>query len=358
MGGTVELQPVAKHRSCTQAHPMDMTIRKLAKMAGTSYSTVSRALNDSPLVKSETKSRIQSLARHLGYQVNFSAKSLATGMRMIVGVVYPYHTLRPYQSAYTAQVIDQIRRALDQFGFDTLVAGYGDSRRPEEDITRLIRNKKVDGLVVFGHEISESRIALLEELGYPFILVNPAPDQTTESCHQIRIDQQYGGYLAGKRLIEAGRRNLLVFTEGTREFKARTEGFLRAISEAGASTQVSSDQIILENGLYETAYDTVEKKIDWIRRFDGIFVQSDLSSIGVLNCLLDYALEVPREISIVGFDDIQWARYTRPRLTTVHQPVEKVVERVSNGIVDLIRGNRDERIFLELQPVLADRDSC
>jgi Transcriptional regulators len=188
---------------------MDLTIRKLAQLAGTSYSTVSRALNDSPLVKDSTKRRIRRLAQDLGYQVDFSARSLATGMRMIVGVVYPYHTLRPHESMYTSQAIDRIRIALSSHGFDTLTAGYAEDGGPREDIARLIREKKADALLVFGHEVSDRQIAELRELGAEFLLINPPPRSSVDACHHISIDHEYGGFLAGRRLVEASRTRLL-----------------------------------------------------------------------------------------------------------------------------------------------------
>lgn len=334
---------------------MELNIRKLAQLAGTSYSTVSRALNDSPLVKDSTKQRIRRLARDLGYQIDFSARSLATGMRMIVGVVYPYHSLRPHESMYTSQAIDRIRIALSQQGFDTLTAGYADDAGPGEDIARLIRQKKVDGLLVFGHEISDRQIAQLHELDASFLLINPPPRPVADACSHISIDHEHGGYLAGKRLIAAGRGRLLCVREDTMQFEARTAGFARAAEEAGRSIET----LILTDGRFETAYRTVLEQMTRVRRFDGIFVESDTSSIGVLNALLDNGVAVPGDVSIVGYDDIQWSRYSRPALTTVHQPVEEVAELAAEGIVALMAAEeRDERLQRRLQPVLVDRESC
>jgi len=334
-----------------------MTIRKIAKLAGTSYSTVSRALNDSPLVAPDTKQRIAQIAHELGYQINASARGLATGIKTIIGIVYPFHSLRPYESVYTNQAIDLIRKELSRYHFDTLIAGYDkDSRIDGDDITRLVRQKKVDGLVIFGQEISAQQIKALKKTGFPFLLVNPPLLREARSCHQIGIDHRHGGYLAGSRLVETGRRQLLCLTEDSLQFCLRTEGFIEAISSGKQPTHWKT--MLLENGLYETAYEFVHANIQNIRQFDGIFVQSDISSIGVLNCLRDHGISVPEDIAIVGFDDIQWAQYARPSLTTVHQPKDEVAAIATEIIMELIAGEVRTPIRKQLKPVLVIRESC
>lgn len=333
---------------------MDMTIRKIAQLAGTSYSTVSRALNDSPLVKESTRERIQNLANNLGYQINFSARSLATGIRGIVGVVYPYHSLRPYESAFTREVVDRIRRALDCFDMDTLIAGFGVNPDETDDITRLFRQKKVDGLITLGYELSDDQIAILKGFDQPFLLLNPAPDRHFSDCHHIRVDQHYGGFLAGERLLKAGRTKLLNITESSKQFQVRSEGFRSACD----TSDVSISEFVLPDGTYETAYDTIAAQMGEIRKYNGIFAHSDLASIGVLNCLIDNGVDVPGDISVIGYDDIEWAKYTRPALTTIHQPLEEMVELATESIVRLIENADDSVVDEILRPAIADRRSC
>jgi LacI family transcriptional regulator len=349
---------------------MDLNIRKLAQLAGTSYSTVSRALNDSPLVKETTKRRIQDLARQLGYHLDFSAKSLATGMRMIVGILYPYHSLRPYESVYTSQAIGRMRHALSRHGLDALIAGFGSGGGPEDDIIRLVRQKKADGLIVFGYEVSDSQIDALLSLDTPVLLINPAPSATLKRCNRIRIDHEYGGYLAGHHLVNRGRRRLLCVSEEGRQFDVRTDGFRRAIAAAEPAKETKParplesppaptlEMMTLENGLYETAYEATARRLSFVRAFDGIFVQSDVSAFGVLNCLLDNGVDVPEEISVIGYDDIEWARYSRPALTTIHQPVQEVAHRATESIVAMIAGGQTRLLSETLQPALVERESC
>ena len=334
----------------------DLNIRKLAEIAGTSYSTVSRALNDSPLVKEATKQRIQELARSLGYHLDFSAKSLATGMRMIVGILYPFHSLRPYESVYTSLAISRMRNALSRHGMDVLIAGFGNGAAPEDDITRLVRQKKADGLIVFGYEVSDEQIEALSNLPAPFLLINPSPSAAVQGRHTIRIDHERGGFLAAQHLIEAGRRRLVCVSEKGVQFDVRTAGFRRAIEDSGES--ISLDFVYLDNGLYETAYRTTEKSLGVLAGCDGLFVQSDISAFGVMNCLLDRGWKIPDDVSIVGYDDIEWAQYSRPSLTTIHQPVQEVARLATEGIVSMITQGRTELFCETLQPALVNRESC
>ncbi len=250
---------------------------------------------------------------------------------------------------------DSIRKQLSRSHFDTLVAGYeSNDQGSGDDITRLLRQRKVDGLVIFGQEISSAQIEALRNTGFPFLLVNPPPLQIVESCHHIRIDHHFGGYLAGQKLLEKAHRKLLCLSEASFQFQLRTQGFLEAIQESNIEWEV----MLLADGLYETAYEFISLHIDTIRSFDGILVQSDISSIGVLNCLLDHYVPVPEAISIIGFDDIQWARYTRPSLTTVPHPRDEVTALATQIIMAEITEEAVVPIQKELKPVLVCRESC
>ena len=116
--------------------------------------------------------------------------------------------------------------------------------------------------------------------------------------------------------------------------------------------------INLPDGAYRSAYDLAAERGTELTQYDGLFVGSDISALGVMNGLLDRGIRVPEEIAIIGFDDIEWARYARPALTTVHQPRREVAAAAAHHIIALVNDSDDDTISTVFQPRVISRESC
>lgn len=332
-----------------------MTIRELAKLTGKSYATVSRALNDNPKVALKTKEDIKRIAREAGYNINAGAKSLATGIHMTVGVLYPYQHLRAVESVYTVRLTHLIRNELTKYGFDTLIHGYDTIGEDTTEVTRLVRQKKVDGLLIMGYEITEE--AVLETARYTdrFLLINPVHEPWVRQYDHIMIDHYHGGALAARALLERGQRKLATVAEESPQFRVRMDGFL---SEACKVSGVTVSHFRLDSGSYEDAYRLGTAQAGELKDVDGVFVQSDNSAFGILNALQDGGIKVPGDVSIIGYDDVDWCAYSRPSLSTIHQPKTDVAVMAVKAITSRVLHGKEGQVMAMLKPHYVQRESC
>jgi LacI family transcriptional regulator len=333
-----------------------MNIRELARKAGTSYTTVSRALNNSPLVAEETRKRILALAGELGYQINDTARSLATGIRMTVGVMYPYHSLRRVESLYTTEVVHTLREELQVRGFDTMITGYDTVSEDLSSFTRLARQKKVDGLIVIGSEISQGAIEAVSQLADAVFLINPERDEWASKFPRVRIDDYYGGVLAGEQFLQRGISSVTVLMQEAPLFALRRKGFSDTISLGNPEAAIST--IYLPEGSYETAYEFTRKQFGKLAESRGLFVIPDKSAFGVMNALQDNGVSIPRDIAIIGYDDVEGCLYCRPSLSTIHQPRSQAAVLAAQYMESAILRHDSGRHNYLLKPTYVQRSSC
>ncbi len=332
-----------------------MTIRELAKLTNTSYSTVSRALNDNPKVARETKERIKNVAEQAGYQINASAQSLATGIHRTIGILYPYHSLRAVESIYTVNLMQMLRGELAIQGFDTLIQGYDTIGEDVFHLTRLVRQKKVDALLIIGYEITEEAVIEVAKYTDKFILINPIHDAWVERYDRIMIDHHYGGELAAEVLVAKGRKTLIAIAENSPQFQERIKGFTTIVH---IYPGISFSRLVLPSGTFSGAYKFVESHLEELQEADGLFIQSDNSAFGVMNGLLDHGVKIPYDISIVGYDDVDWCDYSRPALSTIHQPKTNVVEAAAQTITSWVLHGKNGSFRGTFKPSFIERKSC
>jgi LacI family transcriptional regulator len=332
-----------------------MTIRELAKLTGKSYSTVSRALNNSPKISKESREMIQRIAGEMGYQINAGAKSLATGIHMTIGILYPYQHLREVESVYTIRLMHALRDELAKRNFDTLISGYDTIGEDLSLLTRLVKQKKVDGLLIVGYEISEEAALETAKSTDRFILINPAHKEWIRNYNHIMIDHAYGGRLAAGALIRKGCRRLGAVAEDAPQFLERIDGFF---SETDKHSGISSRQFHLPSGSYQAAYRFGLDHLQKLKQVDGVFVQSDNSAFGIMNALQDSGLNIPGDIAIIGYDDVDWCEYSRPGLSTIHQPRTDAARLAADSITSWVLDGKSDGVAGILRPNYVERESC
>ncbi|MFP3959909.1 MAG: LacI family DNA-binding transcriptional regulator [Spirochaetaceae bacterium] len=348
---------------------MRANLRRIAAIAGTSHTTVSRALNNSPRVAPETRDRILAIARELDYGIHAGARSLSTGLHQTVGVLYAYHRVRHIKSSYTFQLIQAIREELAQKGFDTLINGFApraprDPRQTQgigaddDEVTRLIRQRKVDGLLVIGYEIPDDVVRKITSVTDNCLLVNPAHDDWAEHVSTVRVDHRHGGALAADALLAAGCKRLSTMGEDDPQHHERLAGFRRRLARTRQAAYDSDSHFLVPDLSYENAYDTAIKNMDTLRGSDGVFAASDVCAAAVSNALQDAGRGVPEDIAVIGYDDVEWARFCRPSLTTIHQPVEEVAAVAATELVGRVVDASRERCRRVFLPRLVRRGSC
>lgn len=327
-----------------------MNIRKIAEKAGTSHTTVSRALNDSPLVAEKTKERIKKIADELGYELNANAKSLATGIRMTIAILYPYSTLRKIASQHTSELIQTLRSVLRTYQFDCIVNGYDFVGEHISEMTRLVREKKVDGIIVLGYELTDEALNALKNTTDKIVLINPNPGLKMTDCSRILLGNEQGGILAYEELRQIGSDHLYVISHERPQYRVRAQSYLNEMQAD------ESHLWLVESDTFEAAYDFIKQNPEKLTHCKGIFVVSDIMAFGVCKAIIELGYRIPEDIAVVGYDDIEWSSYCTPTLTTIHQPRTEVVNEAARLIVEAVRKEPLTETIL-LTPRLIKRES-
>ncbi|MFP4373966.1 MAG: LacI family DNA-binding transcriptional regulator [Spirochaetaceae bacterium] len=335
-----------------------ITMKDLARMAGTSLSTVSRSLNDSPSISERTKTRIKELAHRYGFDFNMSAKSLATRKNSTVGLIFPESLDNPDNFAFAGILLRNVRAVLEEASLDTLISFNRNCYTGESNIRRLLRQGKVDGLLLIQPHFEPGDLEAVRASGVPYVLLHfLAEGIEHETTNYVYVDHILGGRLATEHLINAGCRRILCLTERERQFKERTEGYRRAHRER--KLPVHEHLIFSTDATFEAGYRTILDNRDTLAAADGIFAQADITAFGVLAALRELGVRVPDDLPLVGYDDIRMAGLTEPPLTTIHQPQEELVRSACRRLVELLGGAASEPpLHRLLEPWLVCRSTA
>lgn len=341
---------------------ISVTIKDIAKLANVSHTTVSRCLNDSPLISLKTKERVLKIAKELNYEVNSSARSLSTKKTGVVGVIYQQELEDFGSSAYINELFLELRHILETLQLDTILLEAINPDTLSSNTVRLIRQQKVDGFLMIHGQISPTDISYIHDYDIPAVQVHFKPQFTDLMSMDFYLtDNIRGGYLAAKHLTERGCRRILTLSCTPNigdEFADRTNGYRKALEQAGIP--VDESLVFQMQCRYIEAYEFVHEHIELIRECDGIFAQADVLASACIAALKEHQISVPEDIKIVGYDDSFYSTLVPPFITTIHQPREEITMKACSRILDLIKDDdpapdRREQEFIE--PYLIIRES-
>ena len=304
---------------------MSITIRELAKIAGVSPSTVSRCLNDSPLIPEETRLRIRQVASAEGFTFNASARSLSLGRTGTVALIFPDYFESFSISLFFTALQRHVRANFEEKNIDVLVAFPFNRFARSSNIEKLVRGQKIDGMLIIDNEFAQADRDCLIRAGIPYLFLHKHPDASADpGADYFCTDHFEGGRLAAGHLVALGRRKLLVATAKGEEFEARTAGFMQGLKDAGFDG--SSVEIARSGLTFADGYAQVGQRVASAGpgAFDGIFCQSDLMALGAMSAIGAAGVSIPQDVSVVGYDDIELGRDFHPALTTVRQPLAEL----------------------------------
>jgi len=321
----------------------------IAQRAGVSTATVSRALNEqtSSLVSTEARERIQGLAREMNYRVHSGARGLRRQRTEVIALINraPHRQVSdPFLSEFTGEVCE----ALEQHGYDVLLAHR--AQHGGDWIDRLVRGRRVDGLVITHRATRDPDLDELTEMGVPFaVLGRPFDGQHYVSTGS---DNDHGGYLAGRHLIELGQRRIAVITGplSKTESNERFHGFVRALQDA--AVPLPPECVVQTDYQLPLVQEGMARLLAMRPAITAVFVASDMMAIAALEVIQRQGWRVPDDISVVGFDDIPLAAYTSPSLTTVRQDIRRIGHLLAEQVVARIEGRTVESATLPVELVL------
>jgi DNA-binding LacI/PurR family transcriptional regulator len=293
---------------------MPTTIKDIAKQAGVSHTTVSRALNHNPLISEQTTERIQKIALELRYHPSVAARSLKTNRSQALGVIVS-HIADPYFS----EILQGIDDVAQENGYSLFIASAQHDPIRENSIVQTMREHRVDGVILCSPNFTAEQTRQLNSYDIPIVALN---NQASEGYRfAIYHDDVDGSSQACQHLIALGHKNIAYlgnFTAG-RTNQERLEGFKRAMAEAGLPVRIELIHHASGNSP-EQGLEGVEDYLSLGEKPTAVICYNDLMAIGVLKGLHRAGLRVPEDISVTGFDNIMYSDYTRPPLTTIDQP--------------------------------------
>ena len=329
-----------------------MTSRDIAMIAGVSQATVSRCLNNSPLVKEETKERVLEIVRKYNFTFNANAKSLKTNKTGTVGIVFPEHFVDFNVNMYFADLFNYLRTNLDRNNYDLLALNLTEDRGSMSNVERVIRNKKVDGLIRLQSYASAEADPIFHSI--PTVYID---DGFTHTCNSVCVDHFKAGYLVGSFFAEKGMQSIgcITIDDNVVTITERTRGFMTSLQEA--DMQLDNSRFLYGDLTYDSGLQVVKNHIDRIKEFDAIFVQNDVMAMGVINGLRSFGIRVPEDVSIIGYDDLTISNWFYPSLTTVHIPNEEISNQSCSMLFDLLEEKDRASENVMVSPELVERDS-
>jgi len=316
---------------------MGVTIKDIAKLANVSHTTVSRALNNSPLIKEKTKKKILDIANTLNYIPDYHAKNLVLQKSHTIGLFFT-SMANGTSPSFLADSIRGVSKVID-VQYNLFVRGIDDY----DDYT-YINNKRFDAIILMSQSDRDNTfIYNVVEKGIPLIVLNRQVDDS--SIINILSNDKEGAYKAGEYLIELGHRHIAIIEgiEGFKSTQQRKEGFLNSLIDHNVS--IRQEYMIQGNYDMQSGYEGMKALLRLKQPPTAVFCSNDDMAIGAMNAAFESGLNVPDDISIIGFDDIELAKYTTPSLTTVKRPIEKISMTGAEAVLSLM--NKDDKNMLQ-----------
>lgn len=333
-----------------------LTIKDIAKICGVGTSTVSRAINDDPGINPDTKKRILAVVKEYHFVPNNSARNLKVAESNTIGVLVKGRNNRFFQSMYA-----DLENELEKRGYEFTLKELSWNESITMSAAEIIKEKRLKGIIIMGGLIEDpNRIKSMIDIPYVFCTV--ALNSKSLDYNLVAIDDEREGYHVTDYLIKRGHKKIAIIAGQKNDYAVggmRLKGYKNALEANGIEYNPKLVGFQVENlPDYSEAngYEVMKELINSGEEFSAIFATSDLVAFGAYKAIYDAGKKIPDDYSIVGFDGIEITKYMYPSLTTLRQPVEKIIESTVNVLVDSIEGEGGfEHIMCETQ--LLERDS-
>lgn len=324
------------------------TIKHVAARAGVSFTTVSHVVNGTRPVSDQVRSKVEAAIAELGYVPSGVARSLRVRATGTLGLLLP-NASNPYFAELARGIEDHAERN----GYSVILCNSDDDIDKQLRYLRVLLERRIDGLIVATVASDAAFAEALANLRVPLVLVDRSLDGV--DADQLRVDHEQGAYLATRHLLELGHRRIVCIggPASTQVAQLRAAGYQRALAEAGIEAQAVVDCPFTSPAGHATAQTLLSAEL----RPTAIFAGNDMIALGVLRAAAERGLQVPQQLSVVGFDDIEVSRYLHPALTTVGQCIGQLGEQVAARLLERIRTPGLAVSQQLIEPILVLRES-
>ena len=327
------------------------TIDDIARIANVSKSTVSRALNDSPLVKQETKEQIRNIAQQHNFRLNASARRLSLKQSYTVAfVTHAYHKNFSLDDLFTLEIMGGVSNGLHELGYDMLVIQV--SPFDLDWAQQYLDSGRVDGFILLTASRKQSYIKNLLDIGAPFIAWGVSgPNQNYST---VNGDNFSGGKRATEYLVDIGRQRI-AFLGGPAaemEVQLRYRGYESALEEAG----IPIDPALVVHGEYHSAAgaELMDHLLAQAPNLDAVFVNSDLNAIAAIEVIRQQGKRVPEDIAVVGYDDLSIASYNQLPLTTIRQDIPLAGKLLAQNLIQFLKTGVVSQVCMPVELVVRE----
>ncbi|NLX61221.1 MAG: LacI family transcriptional regulator [Tissierellia bacterium] len=318
-------------------------IREIAERAGVSIATVSRYLNGSGYVSEKTKIKIQKEIEKAGYTPNALARAIFTKNSRTIALMIPNIT-----NPFFNQMVTAIEDYANKIGYSLFLYNTGDSREKEKECLEVIKSYRVSGIIASRSQCKEE----YSEINIPVVSFE---NHISSSIATVSSDNYNGGKMAFDHLYDRGCRNML-HIKGPRNFEAtelRCKGFVDAANKKG----IKVDIVEFETDFQVQILEEYLKRIENIKKYDGIFVFNDIAAAVVMKHLKGIGISIPHQVQLIGFDDSFIGELLYPSLTTIRQPIKEIGTLLIELLIKQINREKVEIKDYLLETKLIKRES-
>jgi len=334
---------------------MATTLHDVARLAGVSAKTVSNVVNDYPHIKPATKERVLQAIADLGYRPNLSARGLRSGRSGVISLIIP-----DLRNSYFAELADAVMHAADERGLSVLIEVSGGDRAKEAELLRGARLRAVDGVLYSALQLGDEDLSIVDEVTIPMVLLG---ERMFNAPHDhVTMRNTEGVRAATAHLLAQGRSRIVAFGAHRADIVSsaslRLAGYRAALDEAG----VPFDQVLVRDvGAWNRRNGAVGmgELLDAGVHFDAVVAFNDALALGAMRVLSERGVDMPGEVAIIGFDDIDEGRYSLPSLSTIAPGREQIARTAVDLLVERLEADDPDvlprRVFADFE--LIQRES-
>ena len=311
---------------------------------------MSRVLNGRTDVSRDLAGRVHTAVQELGYRPNGVARNLRRQATKVWGLI-----ISDIGNPFFTSVVRGVEDAAHEAGYSLVLCNSDDELTKEQRYIDIALAEQLAGVIISPASELSTDLSALVDRGIPVVAVDRRVGRL--DVDTVLVDNVSGARLATEHLMDSGCRRIACITGPTRTTTAaeRLQGFRQAHETAGR--EVDPDLVVLENFKEDGGYDGAQRLLGSTTAPDGLFVANNLMTVGALEALMDAGVQIPDDMLLVGFDDIPWARLTRPRLTTVNQPMYDMGREAGRLLAARIGGDSSLPRTVVLPPNLQVRES-
>ena len=340
---------MAKKEKSRLSQPGKVTLKDVAQRVGLAPGTVSAVLNHAPsarVIPEHTQQRIHAAAQELNYRPNFLARSLRKKRTYTVGLI-----IEEIGDAYGALVISGVEACLRKHNYFFLTVIHRHDPSMLREYAQLLLERGVEGFITVDTSLQDP---------LPLPTVSVAGHRAMKGVTNIILDQERGARVALEHLLALGHRKIAFMKGQPRSSDA--EDRWNAVRKVAHELGLAMDKDLIVNLEFDdpspqVAYPYVKELLTRQKPFTALFAYNDISAIGAIRAIREEGLRIPQDISVVGFDDIPWAAYHTPSLTSVRQPLGKMGEIAAETVIGMIEHSSEHVPQMAIEPTLVVRES-